>query len=311
MKNIYKFLITILIFFFLQFCKTYTNITTNVRLPQGNYKFDKNDNLEEGNKLANSEILDKKNCDCPLTKKEPKNADENLNEDSKTNIVEPEDTANKDFSEVGLASWYGKDFDGKLTASGVPFDSNKISSAHKTIPLGSKILVQNMENKKQIEVIVNDRGPYIKGRILDLSEKGAELLGYKQEGLTHVGIKVIEFPSKKEKVSHEGKGATYEYFQEAKLEQEKEVKLGGLTTGESILDEGQGYYSVQVGTFYDLRLAKKLEERLEPFKEPVKIIKRAKLFVVRIGNFKNSNEATKLKNKLNKEGHAAFIMSPY
>ncbi len=297
MKPLYIILSNFMILSLLNVCTTTTNITTNVRLPH-DYK------NREGD-IASTKLTCSggKNCSSPPFKKEPSKENQ---EEQETNVVEPDETANQDFSEEGLASWYGRDFDGKTTANGETFDSTKLSAAHKTIPLGSTIVVKNLENNKEVKVVVNDRGPYIEGRILDLSEKGAEELGYKQDGLTHVAIKVLSSPSKK--VSYEGKGATYNYFQEAKFEGGKGE---GMLTSESDVDEGQNVYSVQVGTFSEMRLAKKLEERLEPFKEPVKIIKRGSLYIVRAGAYKNQNSATQLKNKLKKAGYSAFVMSPY
>lgn len=108
------------------------------------------------------------------------------------------------FEQTGTASWYGRDFDGKKTASGQSFDSRAMTAAHRTLPLGTQIEVKNLENGRETVVLVNDRGPYIKGRILDLSEKAAEVLGYKERGLTTVQLRVIA-PGQ---VKETGRGAT-------------------------------------------------------------------------------------------------------
>lgn len=100
-------------------------------------------------------------------------------------------SASGDFNEVGMASWYGREFDGKKTASGQIFDSRRLTAAHKTLPLGTVVMVRNMDNNKEVVVTINDRGPYVQGRILDISERGAELLDFKQRGLATVGIKII------------------------------------------------------------------------------------------------------------------------
>jgi rare lipoprotein A len=94
--------------------------------------------------------------------------------------------------EYGIASYYGGFFNGKSTASGEIYSQNKLTAAHKTLPLGTVIKVTNENNNKSVFVKINDRGPYIKGRILDLSTKAAELLGYKHKGTTHVRIEVLE-----------------------------------------------------------------------------------------------------------------------
>lgn len=79
---------------------------------------------------------------------------------------------------VGLASWYGPGFHGKKTASGEEYNMHELTAAHKTLPFGTKLKVTNVDNGKTIVVRINDRGPYIKGRILDLSFAAAKQLGY-------------------------------------------------------------------------------------------------------------------------------------
>jgi rare lipoprotein A len=78
---------------------------------------------------------------------------------------------------VGEASWYGGDFNGKTTASAHTFDETKMTAAHRTLPLGSKAKVTNLDNGKSVEVEINDRGPFAKGRIIDLSHAAAKVLG--------------------------------------------------------------------------------------------------------------------------------------
>jgi rare lipoprotein A len=95
------------------------------------------------------------------------------------------------YSEVGVASWYGPNFQGKPTASGEPFDMFKISAAHRTLPLGTTIDVANLDNGKTIRLTINDRGPYAHGRILDCSMAAAEALGYKNAGKANVRITVV------------------------------------------------------------------------------------------------------------------------
>jgi len=93
---------------------------------------------------------------------------------------------------VGTASWYGQDFQGKYTASGQKFDPHALTAAHQTLPFGTKLLVTNTSNDKQVEVVVNDRGPFIKNRVLDVSEEAAKMLGFKIEGHTTIMARVIQ-----------------------------------------------------------------------------------------------------------------------
>jgi len=91
-------------------------------------------------------------------------------------------------SEIGIASWYGPGFHGRKTASGVIYNQNLMTAAHKTLPLGTVVRVTNLLNGKQVEVCINDRGPYIKGRIIDLSASAAKALDMKHHGTAKVKI---------------------------------------------------------------------------------------------------------------------------
>jgi rare lipoprotein A len=95
------------------------------------------------------------------------------------------------YDETGIASWYGTEFSGRLTADGELFDRTAISGAHPTLPMPSNVRVTNLENGKSIVVRVNDRGPYVNGRIIDLSERGADLLGYRGKGTARVRVTYI------------------------------------------------------------------------------------------------------------------------
>ncbi|HUC66361.1 MAG TPA: septal ring lytic transglycosylase RlpA family protein [Stellaceae bacterium] len=103
----------------------------------------------------------------------------------------PDLAATRVVDQVGLASWYGNQEQGRLTASGQRFDPRKLTAAHRTLPLDTKVKVTNLENGKSVEVKVNDRGPYIPGRVLDLSTEAAKLLGMEKEGLALVRIEVL------------------------------------------------------------------------------------------------------------------------
>ncbi len=92
----------------------------------------------------------------------------------------------------GVASWYGPGFDGKLTASGKIYDRHALTAAHKTLALGTKIKVKNLENGRSVVVIINDRGPFIKGRIIDLSHEAAKRIAILEKGTARVKLKVLD-----------------------------------------------------------------------------------------------------------------------
>lgn len=107
--------------------------------------------------------------------------------------VLPKGQADLDVSmkERGIASWYGEDFHGWLTANGEIYDMEAFTAAHRTLPLGTRVLVTNIENGKQVHVRINDRGPYLYGRVLDLSLAGARELDMVDSGVAAVQLEVV------------------------------------------------------------------------------------------------------------------------
>jgi rare lipoprotein A len=93
-----------------------------------------------------------------------------------------------DYDETGIASWYGPDFYGKATANGETYNGDQLTAAHKTLPMPVNVRVTNLDNGKSLVVRVNDRGPYARGRIIDLSKRAAELLDVVQTGTARVRV---------------------------------------------------------------------------------------------------------------------------
>ncbi len=110
------------------------------------------------------------------------------------------------YSEEGIASWYGPGFDGKETANGAIFDMNKVSAAHKTLPLPSIVRVTNLENGRSLKIKVNDRGPYAQNRIIDLSRRAAQLLGFQIQGTALVRVEIVEDESRQLAAFMRGEG---------------------------------------------------------------------------------------------------------
>ncbi len=96
--------------------------------------------------------------------------------------------------QVGKASWYGKQFHGKETASGESYDMFRFTAAHPTLPLGSWVRVTNLRNRKSVIVRVNDRGPVVPGRIMDLSYGAAQVLDFRAKGVEKVRLDVVQVP---------------------------------------------------------------------------------------------------------------------
>jgi rare lipoprotein A len=93
---------------------------------------------------------------------------------------------------TGQASWYGRPHHGRRTASGETYDMHKLTAAHRTLPLGTRVLVTNLENGRTVEVRINDRGPFVVNRVLDLSYAAARRLGALEDGVIPVRLRVLE-----------------------------------------------------------------------------------------------------------------------
>jgi rare lipoprotein A len=98
----------------------------------------------------------------------------------------------KGFTEQGIASWYGPGFHGRMTSNGETYNMYDMTAAHKTLPMDTQLLVKNLENGTQIVVRINDRGPFIDGRIIDLSHSAARTLGIIERGTAHVKIVALD-----------------------------------------------------------------------------------------------------------------------
>ena len=223
-----------------------------------------------------------------------------------------------EFDEVGTASWYGRDFNGKKTASGDIFDSTKLTAAHKEMPLGSIALVRNLESGKEILVKVNDRGPYVSGRVMDLSEYAADVLGYKEKGLTTVGIKIV----RKGTGNSKSEGVTAAYYGKSNIKGDSSKKADpdeyfisprkNITESSAnvVRDGSLTGYSVQVGVYGELRNAVGMQKMLSSYGDPVHILKKDNVYIVRVGDYPTRYQAEKMKYDLVADGYKGFIHEP-
>ena len=109
------------------------------------------------------------------------------------------------YDETGIGSWYGDEFAGRLTANGEIFDPDMVTAAHKTLPMPSVVRVTNLDNGKSLVVRINDRGPFVAGRIIDLSREAARLIGYRDQGIARVRVQVLaEQTLRLEKLAKDG-----------------------------------------------------------------------------------------------------------
>lgn len=96
--------------------------------------------------------------------------------------------SSKGYQETGIASWYGQPFHGRKTSNGERYNMHEMTAAHKTLPMGTTLLVRNLDNKKETVVRINDRGPFVRGRVIDLSYLAAKKLGIVHRGTTRVQL---------------------------------------------------------------------------------------------------------------------------
>lgn len=175
------------------------------------------------------------------------------------------------YSEVGIASWYGKDFHAKKTANGERYDMNTLTAAHRTLPLPSIVRVTNLENGRSLVLRVNDRGPYAKNRIIDISKRGAQLLGYQTQGTAKVRVELLEDESKELKAAMLGQPMPnrYENSEFNRKVPKKEIELYKATEPAPVYaaaqNKGDRSYFVQAGAFSKHDTAANLSQQLQKF----------------------------------------------
>ncbi len=181
----------------------------------------------------------------------------------------------KSFKERGIASWYGQDFHGKRTSSGEIYDMHAMTAAHKLLPLGTFVRVTNLQNSRVIEVRVNDRGPFVRGRVIDLSYAAAQKLGIVGPGTAHVEVIALGTPAGKKGFGEDTYIATDYFtgnfsvqvgaFQNRDNAVTLRDKLAALHSEAHIAvhnDGGQTFYRVRVGRFNNLDKVMAVEQNL-------------------------------------------------
>lgn len=151
------------------------------------------------------------------------------------------------YRETGIASWYGKEFHGRKTASGEIFDMYGVSAAHRTLPLGTFIRVTNLDNFKSIKVKVNDRGPFVKTSILDLSLGAARDLGFVEQGTARVKIETLE--PLQNSALYTVQAAVFAEEENAKLLKERLSKRFEVITIVPFESNLGRFFRVRVGTY--------------------------------------------------------------
>lgn len=201
--------------------------------------------------------------------------------------------------QTGKASFYADKFEGNPTASGEKYRHGKLTAAHKTLPFGTKVRVTNLSNNEAVEVVINDRGPYVENRIIDLSKSAAEKLGFVNQGLADIRLEVID--------AGDGKTSDPIKTVDHVLVEEQEFydfEVSRLTP--------RGY-GVQIGTYQELVNLMRLSENLKKsYKKQVsvqvKIIKGVKYYGLILGQFPSRTKAEQFRSELQKKFPDAFIV---
>ena len=230
---------------------------------------------------------------------------------------------NPSYVEVGMASWYGPNFHSKLTANGDIFQQRTLTAAHRTLPMPSLIKVTNVNNGRTVVLLVNDRGPFAKGRILDVSERGAEILGFRKSG--HAKVK-IQYLKKETDNMLEQMGIRRKEGSRAKqvladnsiyVNPSKSFIMGHHHDGSRLFHQNRHFrlgYNIQVGVFKNLGNAEdmatiinsQIEHEVLTF--PVEINNKM-LYKVQVGPFNDKNIAQQVLEDIRYIGnHDAYIV---
>jgi rare lipoprotein A len=205
------------------------------------------------------------------------------------------------FKQKGIASFYADKFEGRTTASGEKYRGNKMTAAHLLLPFGTMVKVTNLKNGKTVEVEINDRGPFVEGRIIDVSKIAAEELGFMHEGLVEVSIEVIEHSDDME--------AGKVVIKQPHRDQPKHQKEYYEVHATKLEPKGFG---VQIGTFREMVNMMDVTHHLKSAYEKDVIIEvvdlnGVKVYKVIIGNRPNRKKASDLQMELKADYPDSFI----
>lgn len=177
------------------------------------------------------------------------------------------------FKQRGIASWYGPTFHGKKTANGEIYDMHAMTAAHTILPLGTRVRVRNLSNNKEVVVRINDRGPFVKERIIDLSFAAAKALGLVGKGTARVEVTALS-------------------------------KAANPTA-----PVNSTHYTLQVGSFDKKANAQALVTVLSKKHDQVYLFPEHKVYKVRVGRFSSKDDAEHVKTQLAEQGYSAFTVN--
>lgn len=178
--------------------------------------------------------------------------------------------------ERGQASWYGGKFHGRRTASGEVFDTHRLTAAHRTLPFGTLVEVRNLDNDRTVTVRINDRGPFVRGRVIDLSHEAARQIGMVGPGTAKVELAVVAAPE---------------------------------LAGEAL--RARPFYTVQLGAFFEPERAAALSSELAPAYPAVAVRTDGNWHRVQVGEFAHRRAAERLRRELADLGFTALVVTVF
>jgi rare lipoprotein A len=201
--------------------------------------------------------------------------------------------------QTGKASFYADKFEGSPTASGEKYKHSKLTAAHKSLPFGTKVKVTNLSNNQTVEVVVNDRGPYVENRIIDLSKSAAEKLEFVNQGLAEVKIEVIDAGDGK--TSDPAKTIDHVMVEEKEFYDFEIARL-----------DPKGF-GVQIGTYQELVNLIRFSDNLKnSYKKQVtvqvKVVNGIKYYGIIVGQFPSRLKAEQFREEVRKKFPDAFII---
>lgn len=222
------------------------------------------------------------------------------------------------ITEIGQASFYADKFDGRVTASGEIFDQNKLTAAHRTLPFGSKIKVTNLENSKSVIVTVNDRGPFVNDRVIDISKSAAQKLDFSANGTARVKIEVIFIPN--------GNSEVKSYSPSDQQATEQKPTITAASVPETVASQAIEYYRVESSyiepTGFGIQVAS--------YKEAANLMKRCsdikkstgkdifvqvgdnngeKIYRIMLGTFDTKEQAVKFNERIQSDFKGSFVVA--
>jgi rare lipoprotein A len=225
---------------------------------------------------------------------------DNINQNNNVKYADADTYDDNDSKETyyqkGLASWYGREFHGKTTASGEKFNMDEFTAAHKTLPFGTVVEVKNFENGKTVRLRINDRGPYRGSRILDLSFAGAKEIDMVKAGEANIGIKVLKL----------GNNSTASNSDKQYVEPVSDTYIYKNSKNEYQSDYSDGL-KLQAGAFHSRKNAENLKSTIETMTDhPVRIVQDGSYYKVRIEGLNSANEMKRVKSILSEENIPSF-----